>query len=67
MAFPLGLTYPCFTALVPAPTKHFFDARGDHAKSVCVDAKMAAGFTAETGFAKTNNTSAGVTRIDFKV
>lgn len=52
---------------MPAPTKHFFDARRDHAKSVCADAKMAAGFTVETGFAKTNNTSAGVTRIDFKV
>lgn len=52
---------------MPAPTKHFFDARGDHAKFVCVDAKMAAGFTVETGFAKTNNTSAGVTRTEFKV
>ena len=52
---------------MPAPTKRFFDARGDDAKSVCVDAKVPAGFIVETGFAKTNNTSAGVTRIDFKV
>lgn len=37
----------------------FFYARGDHAKSACVDAKMAAGFTVETGFAKTNTSGWG--------
>lgn len=65
MAFPLGLTL--VSVLVPAPTKRFFGARGADAKSVCLDAKMAAGFIVETGFAKANSTSAGVTSIDFKV
>lgn len=59
--------YPCFTVLVPAPTKRFFGARGAHAKSVCLDAKMAAGFIVETRFAKANSTSAGVTSTDFKI
>lgn len=64
--------YPCFTVLVPAPTKRFFGARGADAKSVCLDAKMAAAFIVETGFAKANSTSAnstsaGVSSIDFKV
>lgn len=59
--------YPCFTVLVPAPTKRFFGARGADAKSVCLDAKMAAGFIVETGFAKANSTSTAVTSIDFKV
>lgn len=59
--------YPCFTVLVPAPTKRFFGARGADAKSVCLDAKMAAGFIANTGFAKANSSSAGVTSMDFKM
>lgn len=53
--------------LVPAPTKCFFGARGADAKSVCLDAKMAAAFIVETGSAKANSTSAGVTSTDFKV
>lgn len=52
---------------MPAPTKHGFGARGAGAKSACLDAKMAAGFIVEIGFAKTNGTSARVTGIDFKV
>jgi len=59
--------YPCFTVLVPAPTKGFFGARRADAKSVCLDAKMAAGFIVGRGFAKANSTSAGVTSTDFKV
>lgn len=63
----LGPYLPLFHSFGASSHEAFFYARGDHAKSVCVGAKMAAGFTVETGFAKTNNTSAGVTRIDFKV
>lgn len=52
---------------MPAPTKRAFGARGADAKSACPDAKMAAGFIAEKGFAKANGTSAGETSIDSKV
>lgn len=63
--FPWAL--PLFHSAGASSHEAFFGAKGADAKSVCLVAKMAAGFIAETGFAKANSTSAGVTSIDFKV